>query len=395
MDTSPNLLLPYIMAAQAQKHVTHNEAIRALDALLQIAVADRDLAGPPDSPADGARYIVATSPTGGWSGKQGQIAAWQDGAWAFYPPREGWIAWISDEDMLVAWSGSAWVAAGGVDPAAGLQNLTMLGVNATADTTNRLSVASAATLLNHAGDGHQLKINKAAAGSTASLLFQTGFSGRAEIGTTGTDQFEFKVSGDGAAWYTPLQVLPSGCVAQTADGGANGQSQLKARASGSTTSQRASLAFYPTFGSYPADTAPRRCADIIAGFTSVWGTEYLALNVGLNGAANDGEQLGTEILRLNADRSVRAGRGQRAKSGYGGETLGADLCRERHDPDIGCARQGDCRATGECCSTHGRRGRAGLVSLAQRGRTADPVRDNENLARRRRTGLAGLYLDAA
>ena len=29
MDTSPNLALPYIIAAQAQKHVTHNEAILA------------------------------------------------------------------------------------------------------------------------------------------------------------------------------------------------------------------------------------------------------------------------------------------------------------------------------------------------------------------------------
>jgi hypothetical protein len=27
-DTTTNLLLPYILAAQAQKHVTHNEALR-------------------------------------------------------------------------------------------------------------------------------------------------------------------------------------------------------------------------------------------------------------------------------------------------------------------------------------------------------------------------------
>lgn len=28
-ETTPNLILPYIMPSQAQKHVTHNEAIRA------------------------------------------------------------------------------------------------------------------------------------------------------------------------------------------------------------------------------------------------------------------------------------------------------------------------------------------------------------------------------
>ena len=64
MDTTPNLALPYILASQAQKHVTHNEAIRALDALVQISVKDRDLAAPPGAPAEGDRYIVAAAATG-------------------------------------------------------------------------------------------------------------------------------------------------------------------------------------------------------------------------------------------------------------------------------------------------------------------------------------------
>ncbi len=72
VDDTPNLGLPYIMAAQSQKHVTHNEAIRALDAIVQLAVLDRDLAAPPGSPADGARYIVGGSPTGAWSGHAGR-----------------------------------------------------------------------------------------------------------------------------------------------------------------------------------------------------------------------------------------------------------------------------------------------------------------------------------
>ena len=33
-DTTTRLLLPYILAAQAQKHVTHNEALRRLDGLV-------------------------------------------------------------------------------------------------------------------------------------------------------------------------------------------------------------------------------------------------------------------------------------------------------------------------------------------------------------------------
>ena len=193
MDTTPNLGPPYIMAAQSQKYVTHNEALRALDAIVQLSVLDRDLAAPPGSPANGDHYIVAASPIGAWTGHAGSIAAYQDGAWAFYAPAEGWVVWIADEDVAVAWNGTDWTGL-----ATGDGSFTTVGVNATADTTNRLAVAAAATLLNHAGAGHQVKINKASAGETASLLYQTGFSGRAELGLAGDDDFHFKVSADGS-----------------------------------------------------------------------------------------------------------------------------------------------------------------------------------------------------
>ena len=82
----------------------------------------------------------------------------------------------------------------------------LFGVNAAADTTTRFAVAAAASLFNHAGAGHQHKINKNAAGDTASLLFQTGFSGRAEMGTAGDDDFHFKVSADGSAWNEAILI---------------------------------------------------------------------------------------------------------------------------------------------------------------------------------------------
>ncbi len=202
MDT-PNLGLPYIIAAQAQKHVTHNEALRALDALVQLAVIDRHLAAPPGSPADGDRYIVAADGSGAWAGHDSEIAAFQDGGWVFFVPQTGWRAWIADEALLVVWSGSAWSAVGG-GGSGGDGTFETLGINATADATNRLAMSAAASLFNHAGNGHQQKINKAAAGDTASQLYQTAFSGRAEIGLTGDDDFHFKVSPDGGTWNEAL-----------------------------------------------------------------------------------------------------------------------------------------------------------------------------------------------
>ena len=237
MDT-PNLGLPFLMAAQAQKHVTHNEALRALDALVHLAVIDRDATTPPVSPADGDRYIVAAGGAGAWEGRDYEIAAYQDGAWAFFAPLVGWRSWVGDEEVLVVWDGGAWSPVGGSD-IGGDGDFDTVGINAAADTTNRLAIAAPASLFNHAGNGHQQKINKAAAGDTASQLYQTGFSGRAEIGLTGDDDFHLKVSPDGGAWHDAILIdkdtgevsFPSGVDIDNAGvpaGGTTGQVLAKA-----------------------------------------------------------------------------------------------------------------------------------------------------------------------
>lgn len=105
---TPNLALPFIVQGQAQKEVTHNEALLRLDALVQIAVRSRSLAAPPGSPVDGERWIVAASPTGAWAGQANKIAAWQDGAWSFFPPASGWRAQVEDERLAVVWQDGAW-----------------------------------------------------------------------------------------------------------------------------------------------------------------------------------------------------------------------------------------------------------------------------------------------
>ncbi|MDB5540688.1 MAG: hypothetical protein JWQ89_2415 [Devosia sp.] len=209
MTTSTHLKLPFILPAQAGKHITHNEAIAALDSLTQLAVLDRDLSVPPAGPTSGARYIVGPSPTGDWSGKANHIATHDGAAWQFHAPEPGWLAFVLDENGLLAWSGVAWLPTLGLDATA-----PKLGLNATADATNRLAVKSDAVLLSHddvtPGSGDlRLKLNKSAAGNTASLLYQTGFSGRAELGTSGDDKLHIKVSPDGVAWHEALVIDPA------------------------------------------------------------------------------------------------------------------------------------------------------------------------------------------
>jgi hypothetical protein len=215
MSSTPRASIPLLSASQAQKHVTHNDALIELDALLCCRVLDRDLSTPPGSPADGDAYLVHASPTGAWTGQAGNIAYCVDGAWRFAAPFEGLSLFVADEvTMLVYHSGSwqSWVQV------LSFQNLAMLGINTTADITNRLAVKSAAVLFDNIGNGVQTKLNKNAAADTASLLYQTGYSGRAEIGLTGDDDFHFKVSSDGATWYGALTLARASGQAQLTAG---------------------------------------------------------------------------------------------------------------------------------------------------------------------------------
>ena len=68
---------------------------------------------------------------------------------------------------------------------------------------------SPATLLTHAGDDHRVVVNRATDADTASVMFQTGFSGRAEMGLGGDGAFRVKSSGDGAAWRDAIVVDPA------------------------------------------------------------------------------------------------------------------------------------------------------------------------------------------
>ncbi|ACK51969.1 hypothetical protein Msil_3059 [Methylocella silvestris BL2] len=81
-----------------------------------------------------------------------------------------------------------------------LQNVSGLGVNASYDSINRVVVKSPALLFDHIGAGVQFKVNKNGVSDTASLLYQTNYSGRAEAGLCGDDQFHLKTSADGSAW---------------------------------------------------------------------------------------------------------------------------------------------------------------------------------------------------
>ncbi|NEW93022.1 DUF2793 domain-containing protein [Rhodopseudomonas sp. BR0M22] len=203
--TTANLGLPLIEASQAQKHVTHNEALFSLDGLVQLAVLSSALSVPPSSPSEGQRWIVAASASGAWAGKSGQVAAYYDGDWLFLAPKPGWLAYDLSMQTLLAWSGTAWVNA-----LAAFQNLPLLGVNTTADSGGRLAVKSDSAVLSHddvtPGSGHmRVTINKSAAAKDAGVVLQDNWGTRALFGLFGNDDFVVKLTPDAANYYAGLR----------------------------------------------------------------------------------------------------------------------------------------------------------------------------------------------
>lgn len=207
-EITAHLALPFIMASQAQKHVTHNEALRLLDGIVQLSVLDRDLTAPPGSPAEGDRYIPASGATGAWAGWDGSITCWIDGAWMRLIPAAGWRAWIEDEAVLLAFDGAGWIS---TVPTA-MQNLALLGIGTTADAANPFSAKLNAALwtartVAEGGTGDLFyTMNKEATGDDLGLTLQTAYVTKALLGLFGSDRLRLAVSADGSSFFDGLIV---------------------------------------------------------------------------------------------------------------------------------------------------------------------------------------------
>ncbi len=109
MTASARLALPYLIAGQAQKEITHNEALAALDMAVNPNAQSIGANDPPTAPEVGQCWIVGPAPTGAWAGKQGHLAGWSDGGWRFLQPFAGLVVWLIGDGMFAHWDGVVWV----------------------------------------------------------------------------------------------------------------------------------------------------------------------------------------------------------------------------------------------------------------------------------------------
>lgn len=246
MEETTNLKLPLLVPNQSQKEITHNEALVILDNLVNNGVKDKDLTIPPENPSQNDLYIVGVGASGEWEGKDNQLAFYDNG-WRFCQARQGTKYWVIDENCIYVFNSTSWTkfssGSGGTvgggeggesgDNTSGatalsqlddvslnsisqddilkfsngvftnskeLNNLTGLGINCECDNDNKLAIKSNYVLFDNNGGDSKIKANKSTITQTASHLFQNNYSGRAEFGLIGNDDFSLKVSSDGSEW---------------------------------------------------------------------------------------------------------------------------------------------------------------------------------------------------
>lgn len=220
--TTTNFSIPELAAAQAQKHVTVNEALRVIDVAMNLTVIRRDFTAPPGAPSEGDKYIPAATASGAWTGREDDVAAYVNGEWIFFNPAEGWRVYDQTTGELLIFDGASWVTAFGSagngsaaspsysfasDPDTGMYRNAAnelafaTGGSERLRVTNTQVVATAAQfLLDDQGTDADFTISKNAVGNNASLTFQNNFSTRAIAGLQANDNFTLKVSPNGSSF---------------------------------------------------------------------------------------------------------------------------------------------------------------------------------------------------
>jgi hypothetical protein len=117
MPETPRLGLPLIAAGQSQKDVTHNEAVLALDRMVALAAVSRTQLAPPVTASPGEIQIVPAGGAAAWGHPEGSLAQWQGAGWQSQMPRNGQLALVEDEGLMLLYR-NGWQA---LFPVLGLQ----------------------------------------------------------------------------------------------------------------------------------------------------------------------------------------------------------------------------------------------------------------------------------
>lgn len=218
-EKSSRLSLPYIQPSQAQKHVTHNQALRQLDILVQMVAISDSQKSAPISAAEGDCFIIPKRASGVWSGRSNSIALWQDDAWAFLAPQAGWRVFVLSNRVLQVFDGTGWQAISGSGHGSGDVRFESLSIGADTSDQQKLAVKTETALWtaipqSEDGSGSLLHIlSKESTKKDAGFIFQSDGQTRALAGLLGTDDFRITTTLDNITFRDGLRIdAATGCV---------------------------------------------------------------------------------------------------------------------------------------------------------------------------------------
>lgn len=108
-ESSDRFALPLLAMGQAQKEITHNEALARIDMLLHARAESLSQPAPPGAAVPGQCWIVAPGASGEWAGRDHCLAMLTAGGWRFVAPRAGLRIEVADEGMAYRHDGSSWL----------------------------------------------------------------------------------------------------------------------------------------------------------------------------------------------------------------------------------------------------------------------------------------------
>ncbi len=113
IDQTNRLGLPLLFSGQAQKEVTHNEALFLIDGATQ-----PDVEGVSATPItnlaetdQGKSWLVGSNPQASWSDQANNIAIWNGGSWRFIRAKEGMLLFRRDISQFSIYKNAAWFTA--------------------------------------------------------------------------------------------------------------------------------------------------------------------------------------------------------------------------------------------------------------------------------------------
>ncbi|HEY0625484.1 MAG TPA: DUF2793 domain-containing protein [Allosphingosinicella sp.] len=111
-EATARFTLPFILPGQAQKELSHNEALVRIDAISHAASEGPPATDPPPAPDEGQCWVVADPATGAWSGHGKSLAVWTGGGWRFLDPQPGMLVWNKELGVWMHFDGAAWINGG-------------------------------------------------------------------------------------------------------------------------------------------------------------------------------------------------------------------------------------------------------------------------------------------